>query len=119
MLWLVIILSIILISIEFSGDFVLTYKPTWSVSKRLFIAVFLYFILGLCWCLMVLYRDQLDISLAMLNLLWQAGSAFSITCLSVLLLKEHVTTVGWISQFVVLIGFCIAVYDVSRRVSHD
>ena len=113
MFWQVIIFATLLVFIEFSGDYVLTHMSQWSTSKRLSIAVLIYFILGLSWCVMVIHRDSLNVSLAMLNLLWQTGSILSITSLSYFILKEHVSVIGWISQIIILLGFSIALVDLS------
>ena len=113
MFWQLVLFSIILISIEFSGDYVLTHVKKWSSLKRFLIAVFLYFLLGLFWCVLVIHRERLTVSLSALNLLWQTGSILSITALSHFLLKEHISLLGWISQLIILVGFTIALYDLS------
>ena len=109
-LFLLILLTLVLIGLEFGGDYVLTNVDAPKMARYGY-GVLIYILIAFLWAHLVVNRNKT--SLAFINGVWQIGSVVVITILSWIILKEQYNTmdiVGIVISIIGLVILCISSY---------
>lgn len=110
---LIIGMLLILTLFEFGGDWFFT-----NNIKYFWIGVLCYTFIGIVWGFLVVYRKQLNSSLAIINAGWQILSIIAITILSRFVLNEPINIVTAIGLGICCLGIGLVVYGGQMENQH-